>query len=78
MSDQKIKNGEVVRLKSGGPKMTATYVGTSEARCVWFDMTMLSPAEVANRVYPPFKVWGQRHSEMFDIDSLERADKQDP
>jgi len=36
-----IKAGDVVQLKSGGPKMTvetvAAYNGVTKARCAWFD-----------------------------------------
>ena len=41
MSDQAIKIGDVVQLKSGGPKMTVVYVdnleGTDRCFCVWID-----------------------------------------
>jgi uncharacterized protein YodC (DUF2158 family) len=30
------KAGDVVVLKSGGPKMTIEYVGTDRADCRWF------------------------------------------
>jgi len=38
------QTGEVVQLKSGGPKMTVTYVGADavgqpSADCTWFDGT---------------------------------------
>ena len=45
MSDTALKKGDVVQLKSGGPKMTVTGVGnsfmTDEATiwCTWFDGT---------------------------------------
>ena len=29
--------GDVVRLKSGGPKMTVLSIGTSTLTCQWFD-----------------------------------------
>ena len=35
MSDQ-IKAGDVVQLKSGGPKMTVGWVEDGEALCQWF------------------------------------------
>jgi len=36
----KLKSGNVVRLKTGGCKMTVEKVGedTSIVKCVWFDM----------------------------------------
>jgi uncharacterized protein YodC (DUF2158 family) len=41
MSDEEIKEGEVVVLKSGGPNMTVTAVGDNygvlTAWCAWFD-----------------------------------------
>jgi len=39
-----LKNGDVVRLNSGGPKMTIEYIGKfgmgsthDQAKCVWFE-----------------------------------------
>jgi uncharacterized protein YodC (DUF2158 family) len=43
MSDIQFKAGDVVRLKSGGPKMTVTQIGERAligglaVWCVWFD-----------------------------------------
>jgi uncharacterized protein YodC (DUF2158 family) len=43
MSDTPFKAGDVVRLKSGGPKMTVTQTGKTAMLgedavwCVWFD-----------------------------------------
>lgn len=28
--------GDLVRLKSGGPVMTVSYIGTSHIECTWF------------------------------------------
>jgi uncharacterized protein YodC (DUF2158 family) len=46
MADEKFNIGDVVQLKSGGPKMTVTHVGqmatggtTLTAWCAWFDGT---------------------------------------
>jgi uncharacterized protein YodC (DUF2158 family) len=41
MADE-IKAGDIVQLKSGGPKMTVSVItrnnqGTSLAKCAWFD-----------------------------------------
>ncbi|NEU68262.1 DUF2158 domain-containing protein [Spirosoma agri] len=37
MENEKIKQGDLVQLKSGGPIMTFSgYIG-AEAVCVWFD-----------------------------------------
>ena len=35
MSENEIKPGDVVELKSGGPKMTVDSIDGSEAWCVW-------------------------------------------
>jgi uncharacterized protein YodC (DUF2158 family) len=32
-----IKVGDVVQLKSGGPKMTVNFVEENVAACTWFD-----------------------------------------
>ena len=41
--DEQFKVGDVVRLKSGGPKMTITaigdHLGEQKAWCSWFDGT---------------------------------------
>jgi uncharacterized protein YodC (DUF2158 family) len=43
---EELKEGDVVELKSGGPKMTIEGIGpysmgarTNRAKCVWFDGT---------------------------------------
>lgn len=33
---KKMKIGDLVRLKSGGPVMTVSYVGTTNIKCTWF------------------------------------------
>lgn len=38
MSDQEFKKGDVVRLKSGGPKMTVVNTPNGNlVECMWFD-----------------------------------------
>ena len=32
-----IKAGDIVTLKSGGPKMTVAWVDDGQANCEWFD-----------------------------------------
>lgn len=45
MSDDDLKTGDVVQLKSGGPRMTVTQVGEAAMTgrktvwCIWFDRT---------------------------------------
>ncbi len=43
MAEETFKVGDVVKLKSGGPKMTVTVVGdrlgTATVWCTWFDGT---------------------------------------
>ena len=34
--EQKIKKGDVVELKSGGPDMTVDYCGENLSDCSWF------------------------------------------
>lgn len=34
---QGFKKGDVVRLKSGGPRMTVAELGQSLVSCTWFD-----------------------------------------
>lgn len=34
--DEPLKAGDVVQLKSGGPRMTVKEVNGSEVVCVWF------------------------------------------
>lgn len=33
------KIGDTVQLKSGGPVMTVTEVGTTDCTCTWFDLS---------------------------------------
>ena len=40
----RIKQGDVVREKRGGPKMTAVLVGTMHAQCEWFEKWKLVDA----------------------------------
>jgi uncharacterized protein YodC (DUF2158 family) len=35
--ENKIKIGDVVRLKSGGPVMTVTAIDKNEVTCKWFN-----------------------------------------
>jgi uncharacterized protein YodC (DUF2158 family) len=57
---QSFKDGDVVQLKSGGPKMTIDKIavfftgGNEQARCVWFDGS-------------------KRMTDVFSLDSLTKA-----
>ena len=60
MSEQKFNNGDVVSLKSGGPKMTVTSVGedtygTMSVFVTWFDKN------------------NQRSQDSFPIDAVDYA-----
>ena len=44
-----INSGDLVRLKSGGPVMTVSWIQRTEAYCTWFD----SSDELKNA---PFKI----------------------
>jgi len=37
MAAEEFKAGDVVQLKSGGPKMTVQHTGNGNAVCVWFE-----------------------------------------
>jgi uncharacterized protein YodC (DUF2158 family) len=37
MSESELKVGDVVALKSGGPKMTIVYIEPDQVRTCWFD-----------------------------------------
>jgi len=37
MSEQQLKAGDVVQLKSGGPRMTIRWIEDDKAYCDWFD-----------------------------------------
>lgn len=39
MADE-IKPGDIVTLKSGGPKMTVSWIEEGSAYCQWFDPKM--------------------------------------
>jgi uncharacterized protein YodC (DUF2158 family) len=37
MADEPLRPGDVVELKSGGPRMTITSIRNDEANVAWFD-----------------------------------------
>jgi uncharacterized protein YodC (DUF2158 family) len=39
MADHQFKNGDIVQLKSGGPKMISKVLREREANCLWFEAT---------------------------------------
>jgi uncharacterized protein YodC (DUF2158 family) len=52
MSDEQIKLGDVVQLKSGGPGMTVERLyrstsGEEKAECLWFDGTQPKSGQFA-------------------------------
>lgn len=42
--EQQVKAGDVVELKSGGPKMTVKWVNETSAYCEWFAGTKIEGA----------------------------------
>lgn len=58
MDNRELKAGDIVVLKSGGPKMTiewfGTYSGVAKAQCTWFE-------------------GAKKSSELFAVNSLEPA-----
>lgn len=36
MEDQKVQSGDVVKLKSGSPVMTAQFLTSAGVKCSWF------------------------------------------
>ena len=52
MAEQELKVGDIVRLKSGGPKITVEQLGENygkqQAWCIWFDGT-----KKMEGVFPP-------------------------
>lgn len=79
MSDS-IKMGDTVRLKSGGPVMTAGKIATvedvekgeadatGEITCAWFDVARCS-AYVKEEI-----PWGAANAARFHVDMLVKAD----
>ena len=42
MSEDKIKQGDVVKLKSGGPEMTVNFIFTDDqCQCAWFQADVM-------------------------------------
>ena len=37
MANEQFKAGDVVRIKSGGPKMTVLWVDEHTANCMWYN-----------------------------------------
>jgi uncharacterized protein YodC (DUF2158 family) len=41
MDDVRLKRGDIVKLRSGGPLMTVDYVNVRTLHCSWFEGTQL-------------------------------------
>lgn len=49
MASSSFQIGDVVRLKSGGPDMTVTYLGTDgQIQCEWYE-----GGQFAHHAFPP-------------------------
>lgn len=70
MSNEEIKKGDIVQLKSGGPQMTVVLINSKdEAECFWFLSDLekrsdLFPLETLNKITSPgvsFRTRPSRH-----------------
>lgn len=48
--EREVQPGDVVQLKSGGPKMTATGVSDVDVACLWFNGGLLQSAIITKKV----------------------------
>lgn len=62
-----LKVGSVVRLKSGGPRMTVEAVEDGEVHCEWFTVAMEHPG---NHAYGDPVSWVGPHKHIFYFDEL--------
>lgn len=71
MSNEEIKKGDIVQLKSGGPQMTVVLINSKdEAECFWFlpDMkkrTDSFPIETLSKITSPGVIFKTRRSSFF-------------
>lgn len=49
MKDAKFKIGDVVQLRSGGPRMTVLHVAEEWLECLWFN----NAGELQQDTFPP-------------------------